>query len=206
MGSAKGAPKEAVLFDGKGYQKVEFPTMNLSPVYDLPGGAISLRLVRKEPANPEEKIPAGAPGVALPESVGDFYLLVSNDPKNKVLPVAMKVINADFASFRAGEMLWFNLTKNRIGGKLGSEKLDLKPNSRHISKAPTNKAGNFPVELYYRIPGDRDVWPLCETKWIHNPNGRVVMFVLPEEGVRVPRLMGFPDFRSEEKKKKKDEG
>ena len=201
LGTAKGAPKELVLFDGKAHQRVALPTMNLSPVYELPDGAISLRLLREEPKSPEE-IPSGAPSVNLSESVGDLYLLVSNDPKNKFLPVSMKVVNADFASFRSGEMLWFNLTANRIGGKLGAEKLDLKPNSRHISKAPASKEGNFPVELYYQMPGDKEVWPLCETKWIHNPSGRVVMFVLPEEGVRVPRLMGFPDFRKEEKKEK----
>lgn len=198
IGAAKGAPKELTLFDGNGYQKVKLPKMNLSPVYELPAGDITLRLLTKEPETPEQ-IPAGAPGVKLREGIGDFYLLISNDPGNKVIPVAMKVVDADPGKFRRGEMLWFNLTKNRIGGKLGTEKLDLKPNARLISKAPAEKAGNFPVELYYQMPGNEDVWPLCETKWIHNPNGRIVMFVIPEEGVRVPRLMGFPDFRQEEK-------
>ena len=199
IGAAKGAPKELVLFDGEGYQEVELPKMNLSPVYKLPAGDISLRLLTKQPETPEQ-IPAGAPGVEVAEGIGDFYLLISNDPKNKVIPVAMKVVDADPGKFRRGEMLWFNLTENRIGGKLGSEKFDLKPNSRQISKAPINEAGQFPVELYFLMPGKEDIWPLCETKWIHNPNGRVVMFVISEKGVRVPRLMGFPDFRQEEKR------
>ncbi|MFC7335947.1 hypothetical protein ACFQY0_02055 [Haloferula chungangensis] len=199
VGDRKDAPQEVTLFDGKGFQKVELPTMNLSPVYEVAAGEVSLRLLKEQVESPE-LIPSGAPGAKLSESAGDFYLLVSNDPANKLLPLSMKVVDADFSRFRMGEMLWFNLTNNRIGGKLGDEKLDLKPNSRLISKAPTDKAGNFPVELYYQRPGDKDVWPLCETKWIHNPNGRVVMFVIPEEGVRVPRLMGVPDFRKQEKK------
>lgn len=199
FGAAKGAPTELVLYDGEKSQKVELPRMNLSPVYELPPGPITLRLLKEAVDTPEE-IPAGAPGVSVSESVSDFYLMIGNDPKNKVLPVSMKVIDADYGSFGSGEMLWFNLSKSRVGGKLGDQKLDLKPNSRLISKAPTNEAGNYSVELYYQMPGDKEVWPLCETKWIHNPNGRVVMFVIPEEGVRVPRLMGFPDFRKEEKK------
>jgi len=32
---------------------------------------------------------------------------------------------------------------------------------------------------------------------LHNPAARIVMFVLPEAGSRVPRIMGFTDFREE---------
>jgi hypothetical protein len=201
LGAGKGAPKELILYDGKGSQKVELPSMNLSPVYELPGGAISLRLLTKEVATPEE-IPAGAPGVKLGESAGDFYLLLSNDPKNKVLPISMQVVDADPAKFRKGQILWFNLTKNRIGGKLGPERLDLKPNSRQISKAAASEVGSFPVELFYQMPGEKSVWPLCKTEWSHNPSGRMVMFVLQEEGRLAPQIMSFPDFRKDKEKKK----
>jgi hypothetical protein len=112
----------------------------------------------------------------------------------------MQVINADQGSFRKGQMLWFNLTAHRVGGKLGSERLALEPNSRKISAAPAKGAENYAVELYYQIPGDERLWPLCETQWQHNPAGRTVVFVLSETGSKVPRIVGFPDFRAEEKK------
>lgn len=200
LGATNGAPDSLVLFDGTSAQRVELPSMNLSPVYRLPGGPLVLRLLDKEPVKPED-VPQGAPSVRIGESTGDFYLLATNDPKNKVIPVAMQVINADQASFRKGQMLWFNLTTHKVGGKLGSEKLVLEPNSRKISAAPAKGTESYPVELYYQSPGDTNLWPLCETKWQHNPAGRTVVFVLNESGSKVPRIMGFPDFRAEEKKK-----
>jgi hypothetical protein len=200
LGATKEAPETLVLHDGIGSQKVELPRMNLSPIYQVPGGPLVLRLLDKEPAKPEE-IPAEAPKVALAEGTGDFYLLVSTDPKNKLIPVAMQVINADQASFRKGQSLWFNLTPHRVGGKLGIEKFVLDPNSRKISAAPVQGAENYPVELYYQIAGDNRLWPLCETQWQHNPAGRTVVFVLNEAGSKVPRILGFPDFRAEEEKK-----
>jgi hypothetical protein len=202
LGAASDSPKSLLLFDGSASQEVELPRMNLSPIYQVPGGAIVLRLLEKEPANPEE-IPAGAPRVTVGDGVGDIYLLVSHDPNNKVIPVSMQVINADQKTFRKGQSLWFNLTANRIGGKLGSEKIVLEPNSRTISKAPAKDAVNYPVELYYQIAGDNRLWPLCETQWQHNPAGRTVVFVITEAGNRVPRIMGFPDFRAEEEKEKR---
>ena len=199
LGAASGAPDSLILFDGKSTQKVELPSLNLSPVYELSGGPLVLRLLEKEPAKPEE-IPPGSPQVTVGEATGDIYLLVTSDPKNKVIPVAMQVINADQASFRKGQMLWFNLTTHKVGGKLGSEKLVLEPNSRKTSAAPAKGTENYPVELYYQMPGDERLWPLCETQWQHNPAGRSVVFVLSEAGSKVPRIVGFPDYRAEERK------
>ena len=201
LGAARDAPESLLLFDGTSAQKVELPRMNLSPIYKLPAGPLILRLLEKQPET-AEAIPAGSPQVKIGEGTSDFYLLIANDPKNKVLPVSMQVINADQGSFSKGQMLWFNLTKNRVGGTLGSEKLALEPNSRKISNAPAKGAGDYPVELYYQIPGDKKVWPLCETQWQHNPAGRTVVFVLTEGDSRVPRIMGFPDFRMEEEKER----
>jgi hypothetical protein len=197
LGPAKDAPDSLVLFDGTAARRVQLPSMNLSPVYKLPGGPLVLRLLQEEPAKPED-VPPGAPVVRIGETTGDFYLLATNDPSNKVIPVAMQVIHADRESFRNGQTLWFNLTSHRVGGKLGSNKLVLEPDSRKISAAPARDIGSYPVELYYQMPGDPKLWPLCETQWQHNPAGRTIIFVFGETGSRVPRIMGFPDFRAME--------
>lgn len=199
LGAPADAPRSLQLFDGTSAQPVELPRMNFSPVYELASGDITLRLLDKAPEKPED-IPAGSPKIVIRESVADFYLLVSTDAENKTLPVSMQVIDADSKGFRKGQLLWFNLTANRIGGKLGSEKLALEPNSKAISPAPAKGSEDYPVDIYYQLPGKDEVWPLCETKWLHNPSARIVMFVLPEAGSRVPRIMSFTDFREEKAK------
>lgn len=198
---AANAPESLILFDGTGSQEVELPRLNMSPVYKLPEGPLVLRLMEQAPENPEE-IPAGIPQAKVAETVGDIYLLVTNDPKNKVLPVSMQVINANQGSFRKGQMMWFNLTTYRVGGQLGSEKLALEPNSRKISRAPADGEVNYPVELFYQMPGDEKIRPLVRSNWLHYPADKTVLFVLKEEGSRMPRIMGFSDFRLEEEKEK----
>lgn len=199
LGAPTGAPESLQLFDGTAAQSVELPSMNFSPIYQLSSGDITLRLLEKAPEKPED-IPAGSPKIALAAGISDFYLLLSTDPENKTLPVSMQIIDAKASGFRKGQLLWFNLTPNRVGGKLGSEKLALEPNSKDITSAPTTGSEDYHVNLYFQGPGKKEAWPLCETKWLHNPNARIVMFVLPEADTRVPRIMSFTDYRQEKPK------
>ncbi len=194
LGAPTHAPRELQLFDGTTSRPIELPRMNFSPVYELASGDIVLRLLEKAPEKPED-IPASAPSLALRDSVTDFYLLISTDPAGETL--LMQSIDANTDGFREGSLLWFNLTPNRVGGKLGTETLALEPDSKKISPAPADGRKDYPVDIYYQMPGEEEVWPLCETKWRHNPDARIVMFVLPEAGTRTPRIMSFTDFRQE---------
>lgn len=194
LGSAKDAPESLHLFDGKGSREIELPRMNLSSVYELPPGDITLRLLEIVPEKPEE-IPAGSPKVFLPGGILDFYLFISDNPENPVLPYSMRIIDANPDKLRNGQLLWFNLTENRIAGKVGTRKILLEPASNEIIDPPAKGAEDYPVDIYYQMPGQKDIWPLCETKWLHNPSARIIMFVLPEAGSRIPRIMSFTDFR-----------
>lgn len=194
LGAPAGAPEKLFLFDGQASQEVELPSMNLSPVYHLPAGPLSIRMLPTPPAKPEEVNPA-APTAKLAESISDFYLLVSSDLSNKVAPVKMQVIDVNPANFKKGEMLWFNLTANQVGGQLGSEKLAMPPQSRAIVKSPASKNEDYNVNLSYRMPGAEKLSPLCETKWLHDNQARRLMFVINQNGNRTPRILGLPDFR-----------
>ena len=196
LGAASDAPRTLELFDGATSRPVELPRMNFSPVYELAAGDITLRLLEKAPEKPED-IPAGAPTAAIREGLTDFDLLIATDPDNQTLPVAMQVIDADAKGFRKGQLLWFNLTENRLGGKVGTEKLTLDPKSMDVMNPPAAGSEDYPVDIYYQLPEKKEIWPLCETKWVHNPAARIVMFVLPEADSRVPRIMSFTDFREE---------
>jgi hypothetical protein len=140
-------------------------------------------------------VPAGAPTAGIAASIRDFYLIVSSDPANKVAPVKMQVIDADAAHFKPGQMLWFNLTQNKVGGIVGTRKLAIHPNSRLILDAPSNRPEEYHVNIHFIAPGKERPEPLCETNWFHDPRSRSVLFILQPPGSNIPRIQGFPDFR-----------
>jgi hypothetical protein len=191
------APETLHLSDGAATREVELPRLNFSPVYQLPAESRAVHLLPAAPASPAE-IPPGAPAAVIPASITDFYLLVSSDPANTIAPVKMQIIDANAEKFRKGQMLWFNLTANRVGGRLGATGLNLDPNSRLITGPPAERNEDFHVNLSYRMPGNARLYPLCETKWRHDPVSRTVLFVLPQQGNRTPRILGIPDCREQD--------
>lgn len=195
LGAPAGAPEKLHLYDGTASREVELPQMNLSPIYQLPAGAIGLTLLPGPVSKPEHVLP-GAPKVAVAENIADLYLLVSPDPANPVVPVKLQVIDTDATKFRTGQMLWFNLTPNRVGGQVGSRQLAMEPNSRTILEAPAAASEDYPVNLTFRQPGNDRLYPLCETKWLFDPASRTVFFIISQQGNRTPRILGFPDHRA----------
>lgn len=188
------APKTLQLFDGSQCLEVDLPRMNFSKVYELPAGPLTLRMLAT-PSEDPTKIPSEAPSAKIAENMQDFYLLVISDPSNPIVPVRLQAIDASAGKLKLGEMLWFNLTKNRVGGTLGTEKLDIRPDSRAVVSAPASGNEDYKVNLVFLIPGNEQQYPLCETKWRHNPRSRSVAFIIAEAGNRSPRVMVFSDYR-----------
>ena len=193
------APIKLYLFDGVKSQEVELPSMNLSPVYELAAGPLNLTLLPAPPQDPQH-LPIGAPSAMVPETLPDFYLLLLSDPTNKVAPVRMQVVNASAEKITKGQTLWFNLTDLTIGGKLGAEKMLIKPKSSMVTNPPLSDAGNYPVSIAYHKEGEETSYPICETNWLHDPRSRSLGFIIYQEGARIPRVMVFPDFRNEPSK------
>lgn len=194
LGAADTDPEKLYLHDGTTAREVELPRLNLSKVYDLPGGALTLKMLPALPAK-DQPIPAGAPSAAVPETTGDLYLLLSPDPANKVAPVRMQVIDATADRFKPGQMLWFNLTAHDVGGSVGKQQLALKTRSKVMLDAPASSVESYNVNLTFRITGKDALYPLCETQWNHDPATRTIVFVVNEPGSRTPRVLGFPDHR-----------
>lgn len=189
------APTELFLFDGTNTQKVELPRFNLSPIYEIANGAIRLCLLPAPPADPKA-IPADAPVANVAESLGDIYLILGHDPKNRIAPVAMQVVDASAQKLAPGHMLWLNLTPHDIGGILGTQRIAMAANSRTIIDPPASRQGDFDVKIAYRIKGKNEFWPICETKWQHVPQTRSIVFVIGgKNATYAPRIMRFNDFR-----------
>jgi hypothetical protein len=195
------APDTLHLFDGVGSQEVDLPRMNLSKVYQLRSGDLTLRMLTA-PVKDPDSVPAGAPSVTVAAAVEDFYLLVTSDPDNKVAPVRMQVIAVGSGKLKPGQMLWFNLTENAVGGTIGTETLAIRPKSRLVLDSPASGNTDYTVNLSYRIAGDERLYPLCETQWLHDPRSRSLAFIITNQGVRAPRILVFPDYREKEKKEK----
>jgi hypothetical protein len=192
------APDTLHLFDGVSSVEVELPRMNFSKVYRLRPGPLNLQLLPSAVDDPE-KVPTGAPSAKVAADVTDFYLLVTSDPSNKVAPVSMQIINAGSKQLKRGQMLWFNLTQNTVGGTVGSETVVFKPGSRTTVDPPATGNTEYLVNLNFRIPGNEHLYPLCETKWLHDPRSRSLAFIIANPGVRTPRVLAFPDYREPEK-------
>jgi len=197
------APQTLQLFDGKSSTEVDLPRMNFSKVYPLRPGTLKLSLLPTAIDDPE-KLPEGAPSVVLPESSTDFYLLLTSDPSNKVAPVRIQAINADPSRLKKGAMLWYNLTDLTVGGTVGSRKLVIAPLSSKTLEPPASGNTDYPVDLAFRIAGKEANYPLCETKWRHDPRSRSLAFIIANEGYRSPRILVFPDFREQEQRKNDD--
>ena len=198
-----GGPEQAAgkyyLFDGKNSQEVTLPRLSLSPVYKLRPGDVRIHLLSSPVTKPEE-LPPGAPEVTVPADVKDIYLLVSNDPGNSVLPLRMSVVNANYDKISLGDMLWFNVTRKHLAGKIGNSSLKLPANSSAVVRKPATSPGDYPVEIYFRVPGDERNHPLIESQWYHDPRSRCIVFVFDDGRRRAPRVMSFSDFRLLEKK------
>lgn len=188
------APDTLHLFDGTRSQEVDLPRMNLSKIYELPSGPLTLRLLGKPIADPKD-LPPNAPSAIVAETMLDLYLLVTSDPANTTAPVRVQVISANADQLKAGQMLWFNLTEHDIGGTVGSQKLVLRAQSRQVMEAPARQSEGYAVNLNYRRAGNDSLYPLCETQWQHDPRSRSLAFVMVEAAARTPRILVFPDYR-----------
>jgi len=104
LNGPQGAAGPYYLFDGEKAQEVELPRMSFSPVYDLRPGNLKLWLLDKPPAD-AKSVPEGAPFVLVPAGVTDFYLICGVDAANKILPIQMRLVNADSDKIGRGEML-----------------------------------------------------------------------------------------------------
>jgi len=189
------APNTLYLFDGEGTQQVQLPRMNFSPVYELPAGQLNLRLLAAAPDDPRA-IPRGAPSARVPETMADFYLILTSDPDNPVAPVKMQVIDAGYDKVKQGQMMWFNLTSNMIGGNVGDQQLVVQPQSSTVLDAPIPNAGEYPIRLFFQMPDDERTHPLTSTSWGHNPRTRNIIFINTVPNSSTPRVRGFTDFRT----------
>ncbi len=189
-----GAPKTLQLFDGESCREVELPRMNLSRVYSLRVGELTLRMLDKSVSD-ASKVPENVPLVVVPEDYKHIYLVVFHDPKNDQVPVRMAVINANDERIALGEMLWVNYSKSMVSGTIGSQDLKIEAGEESLIKEPAKDRGGYSVEMTFRDPGEDLNRPLVESRWRHDPRSRSIVFITSDGDGIVPSILAFTDYR-----------
>lgn len=189
-------PAKVLLHTGDKAVPVEMPTKNLSPVYPLPDGDITVKLLTTEPAE-NVAPPVDAPSAAIPEGIRDCYLVVTR--QDGEAPLKIRVVGANLDTFPVGKMLWINLTPVRIEGTLGESELVIQPDATEMVGAPVADFSSYRVKLGFLSPETKRVEPLVASLWRHNPEVRSVVFVVTKPETNMPRFVSFHDERVAEK-------
>jgi hypothetical protein len=147
-------------------------------------------------------VPPGAPSVDVPETTGDIYLILAHDPANPFAPVRMQVIDASSGKLGLGRMLWYNLSPHDIAGIIGTQRLTMTASSRTILEPPASGSTDYDVKIAHKPAGSNDWQPICETKWLHDPRSRSIVFVIGDNSPRTPRVMMFSDYRESSERNK----
>lgn len=192
----EGAPKIAYLFDGSKSQSVSLPSMNLSEVIELPSGDLAIAMLTSAISDPE-LLPPQAPVLKIPEGVMEFYIIITPDPENKVLPIKMNLVDTGGGKLKPGETLWYNFTGHRIVAKLGSAKMTVDPQGRTISKDPVPASGYYVAQFAYQADGKGEFAPITEQSWWHDSKSRHLGFMY-NSGGKLPKIYFFRDFRDPE--------
>ncbi|MFT6794541.1 MAG: hypothetical protein ACJAR1_002552 [Rubritalea sp.] len=185
--------KMAYIFDGKKSQQVYLPSMNFSPVISLPTGELTILLTANPVADPENP-PLDAPMLKIPEGVRDFYILITPDLKNEILPLQMKLVNVTDGKLKPGGTLWFNTTGHQIVANLGKSKMSVAPKGQTVSKSPVSASGYYRAAFGYRVQAKGDIKKITEQQWWHDVKCRHVGFMV-NSGGKLPKIYFFRDFR-----------
>lgn len=193
------APAKAVLYMEKAVAEVELPGRNLSPEVDVPSGDLTIAILAKKPANPEE-VPAAAQKILIPEAWSRCILLFFPDPKNAVFPARVIPLNASTASFPNGHTLVYNVSSAAVMAQLNKEVAKILPGKSEIIKPPLPTFGSYLVAVDALLPGETKPRAVCRSSWQHDPQSRQILFVTPTPGSDVPHVWGILDREKEEKK------
>lgn len=188
-----GAPKFAYLFDGKTSRRVNLPNTNFSEVITLPPGEFTIVMTPNEVAEPGNS-PEGAPRVKITKGVRDFYIHVTSDSTNPVLPLQLNLVDLGNDRLKPGETLWINLTDHSIQAKLGESKMTAPPKSEVVTKDPLSESGYYRAEFTYQPHAQGDFKMVTEQSWWHDAKSRHLGFIVAGAG-KLPKIYFYRDFR-----------
>lgn len=191
LGATSDSPKEAYLFVGEKSVKVTLPRRYLSSAFELPDGALSAAILPK-PHLLDTPLDPATPMISIPENAKHCLLLFLPDPDNPVMPVRAMMIDATGEHFPNGHSRLFNMCTGAVAAKFGSEEVTIQPGTIEHIKPPVTDS-SYRVGIAVRYPKDTKWRVICNSTWVHKPDARQLIFVVPTEGRKYPRVWSVFD-------------
>lgn len=178
----KDAPESTAIYqNGKKPVEVDLERNNFSSSFGLAEGELILRFLPSILPDDTE-FPAKAPMAKVPEGWEKVLILAFHDPKNPVMPVSFKVINASPEKLGKGDRMFINFTDSDVFGLVGSRKLTLRANSTKIVKNAANPGEEYQVQLDRIDPVRKKRLPFIRQTWRQSATRRSLIFVYSPAG------------------------
>jgi hypothetical protein len=188
------ATPDLYLFDGIDSTKIELSAASLSPIYELPHGDLNLVLTPRMTST-NDKLPVHAPRAEVDEDVVDILLLLRSDPKNKLIPLEMIVVDISDDKVKAGQTLWLNYTTSTIKAELEENSVVIDPDAQSISEPPLLANGYFTAEFSYRTIEAENFSPIMKKSWWLDRSSKNIGFILNDKRSRLPLIFTLRDKR-----------
>ena len=188
----KDAPERTFIYqEGKEPFEVELPRNNFTPSFKLASGDLLLRFLPS--VLPEDaEFPKKAPAVKVPEAWAKVLILAFHDPKNKVMPVRFKAINASSDTLGEGDRLFVNFTDNVVFGYVGKQKLNLKANTTAVVKRAAAPNEEYQVKLDRVDPANKKRRTFIRQVWRQSATRRSLVFIYSPAGSKVVTYYSAP--------------
>ena len=150
---------------------------NFSPQIPIDEQASTLRLLSK-PLGEDQSFPEGTTTVAIDKKWQHTLLILFHRKTSKTtLPVRIHKINASPNKFKPGELHWINLSEVALGGRVGDQKIVLKPKETRVMKCPAGEI-ECTVKLNCLVKGEEKSRSLIRQMWRVGKKTRQVVLIL----------------------------
>ena len=160
--------------------KVELNEFNFSTPIELSATTKTL-IFLPEDYVVKDGLPKNAPRVNIPIHWEKVLIMAFNDPKNQIIPIKLKAINASDSVFKKGDTMYVNLSKSIVYGFVGEEKLLVKPGGTVLTGEPVRNDEAFKVRLQKKDPESGDAQWFIRRTWRYEPTRKGVIFFYQNE-------------------------
>jgi len=180
FGAPKGAPKTATIIQAKrGGDDVKLLTKNFSSSIKLEKKSEIFVIAPEGTVRDDEGQWLKYPRVKIPNNWKNVIIFISEDKENTLFPLKGVAVDASESTFGKGDMMFVNFSNYDVSGTAGNKKVNLKANSREVTKNLLPKAGNCYLQLDMVNPEDKKKSSLVRKSWPYSLRSRLVFFVVP---------------------------
>lgn len=180
------SPTEAYLFDGKRAHKILLSNLDFSETIEVPTGIVTVD-ISPNAIDAAEAFSKNLLAAEITKPLVDLYLFLQKDPKNKDVPIKMKMINVDYKNLMPGHTLWVNLSERKVAAKMGKEEVIVSSKKIMPSFPPLKSSGYFSAEFSYQRDAKDEFFPMMKKSWWFDATSKNLGFIV-DTGARMPKI------------------